>query len=426
MREVIVAVAQQSLHLYETLDAYTRDIERFFRLAEEKHARLLVFPERTALMVIPPLVENFRSNLLKKADPTRRRSSWWDRTRSNVLRHTARLLRADMAETLRKALTDMPDFIWEQYVRVFSDLAYEYKMTVVAGSGYFRHVETREMQHITTVFGPDGDILGQHAKVLLDAGEEAWIVPGRGWQTVETPVGRLGIVMGEEVMYPEVGRLLAYQGMDALIALAATTEPTVVDLLWEGLKARVTDNQIFAALAFVVGPDPFAKEDTPPYRGRSVLMAPHGLTAKGNGIIVEAGTSTAEVLVTARWDFQRLRAYWENAPIPVRQRFPAQALAPILSSLYNQALTLEEAREALQGPPKALPETSPSTEESDETEQALPPAEHVEEPHVITPPAPPAEGEPSEPVEHTQEEHIPSPSASGQQAGEHNHGRENT
>ncbi len=363
MGEIIIAVAQQSLHLYETLDAYARDVERFFRLAEEKHARLIIFPERTALMVIPPLVENFRSNLLKKADTTRRRTSWWDRTRSSVLRQTARLLRADMAETLRKALTETPDFIWEQYVRVFSDLAYEYKMTVVAGSGYFRHLETRELQHVATVFGPDGDVIGQHAKVILNEGEESWITPGKGWHVLETPAGRLGVVMGEEVMYPEVGRLLAYQGMDALITLAATPDPAVADLLWEGVKARVTDNQVFAALAFTVGPDPFAGEDAFPFRGRSVIMAPHGLTARGNGIIVEAGTGTAEVLVTARWNFQRLHTYWENAPIPVRRRLPAKVVAPVLAALYGQAVTLEEAQQALQGPPKALPETRPASEE---------------------------------------------------------------
>lgn len=405
MKDIIVAVAQQSLRLYENLDAYVRDVERFFRLAEEKHARLLIFPERTALMVVPPLVENFRANLLKKADTASRGSSWWNRTRSGVLRRTARLLRADMAEALRRALTETPDFLWEQYVRIFSDLAYEYKVTVVAGSGYFRHVATREMQHLATVFGPDGNILGQQAKVILGEGEEEWVTAGNGWQVIETPVGRLGLVMGEEIMYPEVGRLLAYQGMDALVALAAVTDDTIVHLLWDGLKARVTDNQVFAALAFTVGANPFAGENAPPFRGRSVVMAPHGLTARGNGIIVEAGTSTAEVLVTARWDFVALHSYWESAPIPVRRKFPAPAVSPVLAALYNQGMTLEDARRALQAPPKSLPEGEAPEEEGREKEQDTP----YQDVQIVAPPA-------GEENEHGEEERPPHPPKSEEEA----------
>ncbi len=360
MHYAIVAVAQQSLRLYPDLDSYKRDVERFFRLAEMKHARLLVFPERAGLMVVPPLVEGFRTGLLKKADVARGRyRGWWERTRTHMMRGTAKLLGADVQQEIHKALGEIPEFIWQTYVDVFASLAYEYKMTVVAGSGYFKDLDSGILCETATVFGPDGNILGQQARVLPDATAEQGVETGNGWQAIETPLGRLGILMGEEVMYPEIGRLLAYQGVEALIVLAATRDEVIVRLLRDGLHARVTDNQVFGALGFTVGPDPFAPEEAAPYRGRSLVMAPPGMLPRRNAIIVEAGTSTAEVLLTARWDFEALHAHWDQAPIPVRRRLPVDTLGPVLAALYSQRTTLEEAMEAL--PPNVPPALAAET-----------------------------------------------------------------
>lgn len=400
MKYAIVAVAQQALRLYSDVESYKRDLERFFRLAEGKHARLLIFPERTALMLVPPLVEGFRAGLLKKAgtprDPAR---SWWERTRSSVMRGTAKLLGADLRREVRKTLEEMPEFVWQRYVDIFAHLAYEYKVTVVAGSGFFKGPNSSSLHHMVTVFGPDGDILGHHAKVLLDEEEQEWVEPGEGWHVVETPVGRLGLVLGEEVMYPEVGRVLAYQGMDALIALAAVRDPLRGQILREGLQARVVDNQVYGALAFTVGHDPLADAEKAPYRGRSVIMAPQGLTSRRDSIVVESGSATAEVLLTARWDMEALHRYWETAPIPVRRRLPARAAGSLLAALYSQHVTLEEAMQALPtARPRALPE-SPAEETPESATSAEAPEDISPEPPAepAPPVEPPAEEEPSAP-----------------------------
>ena len=395
MRYAVVAVAQQALRLYPDVETYRREMERFFRLAEGKHARLIIFPERTGLMIVPPLIEGFRAGLIKKAAPRRgRRSNWWDRTRSSVMRGTAKILGADLRQEVRKILEEMPDFVWQRYVDTFAELAYEYKVTVVAGSGYFKPPDSQAVHHVVTVFGPDGDVLGQHRKVLLDEEEATWAEPGTGWHTVDTPVGRLGLVLGEEVMYPEVGRLLAYQGMDALIALAAVRDDARGQILREGTQARVTDNQVFAALAFTVGQDPLADEGTPPYRGRSVILAPQGLTPRRGSILVESGAATGEVLLTARWDMEALHRYWESAPIPVRRRVPTDKVGSVLAAIYSQQVTLEEAVRVLPHPwRRALTEFQ--EEEGEERAEARVeegPAEAAPEETVV--PAPePAEAE---------------------------------
>ena len=357
MKYAVVAVAQQGLHVYTDIQSYRQGIERFFRLAETKHARLLIFPERTGLMVIPPLIEDFRTDLLKRAEAGKRgRNSWWQRARGGLMRGTARLLKANLPAAIRQAMEEMADFIWQHYVNTFAELAYEYKVTVVAGSGYFLDPTDRKRRHVATIFGPDGDVLGQQAQVMVPESEREWVEPGTSWQVFDTPVGRLGITFGEEILYPEVGRWLAYQGAEAVVTLLATPEEKLVAQVRDGLWARVMDNQIFGALACTVGPDPFLDEEPPTYRGRSAIFAPHGLTPRYNGVLVEAGTATAEVLLTTRWDFAALRKYWESATIPVRRRIPVGGVAKVLAALYEREVTLEEATRALpERGPRALP-----------------------------------------------------------------------
>lgn len=404
MRHAVVAVAQQRLRVYRDLASYRQGVERFFRLAESKHARLLVFPERTALMVVPPLLEGFRSNLAKEAGQTEgKRASLWRRARGKMLRGVARLVGSNLAEAVMQTLEEVPEIVWQQFTEIFARLAYEYKVTVVAGSGYFLDPDTRERRHLAAVFGPDGDILGIQGKVLLSEADQAWAQPAAGWQVIETPVGRLGITFGEEVLYPEVGRWLAYQGADAIITLAAARDVAVATQVKDGLWARVMDNQVFGALACTVGTDPFQPLPTPTYKGRSALLAPHGLTPGYNGVLVEAGTPSAEVLVTAQWDFEKLHHYWEAAPIPVRRRTPGKGTGRVLAAVYSQELSLEEARRRLPTRGPATLPVKPADVEADRKREAPAPRaapETEETPHVVAwPPEEPGEAKVETPPE---------------------------
>ena len=75
MKTLIVACIQQKMRLPQTLEEYREDLRRFLRAAEQKRARLVVFPELAGVMVIPPLLGGFQANLLKRADLARRRQS---------------------------------------------------------------------------------------------------------------------------------------------------------------------------------------------------------------------------------------------------------------------------------------------------------------------------------------------------------------
>ena len=95
--KLVVACVQQRMRLPHTVDDYRNDLTRFMRAAQNKNARLVVFPELAGLMVALPLLADVRSGLLKRADRGRRRhANLWQRANGALAGSMASVLRADL------------------------------------------------------------------------------------------------------------------------------------------------------------------------------------------------------------------------------------------------------------------------------------------------------------------------------------------
>jgi predicted amidohydrolase len=64
-------------------------------------------------------------------------------------------------------------------------------------------------------------VLGVHRKVHLPPAERFAYTPGDGFAAFETPVGRLGMVVCYDKLFPEAARALALDGAQAIASLAA-------------------------------------------------------------------------------------------------------------------------------------------------------------------------------------------------------------
>ncbi|MCB0202704.1 MAG: hypothetical protein KDI03_21740, partial [Anaerolineae bacterium] len=313
---------------------------RFGNLAQTKRARLLIFPQYSGLMAAALVTTGARSGLLRQADQARRsNASFWSRTQARLAGSAAGVLGADFGKSLEGALIQRPDEVREAVTSLFSDLARHHGMTVVAGSAYMQDADGA-VRHIALVFGPDGRQLGAQAAVTLRRDENPLVEAGKTWQAIDTPVGRLGILLGYDMFYPEAGRALAYAGAEALIGLGATTRPAVVARQRHGLLARVEDNQLFGAMSFAVGYNPFTPADQEPYLGRSLLAAPLSMTPRHSGVLVEMGTDSTEGLITAEWNYETMRTLWAEDDPPIRNAMPVASFGPALSVLYNSGLTI--------------------------------------------------------------------------------------
>ncbi|MCB0053992.1 MAG: hypothetical protein KDE24_31095, partial [Caldilinea sp.] len=259
MERYTVACVQQRLRLPLTTDELRESLRRFLRAAENKRARLLVFPELAGMMIVPPLLVDFRSSLLKRADVGRRRSATlWQKMVGTMAGSAAGVLKANYQSGLAGLLDVSSATLWESYSDLFSGLAKEFGVTIVAPSMYLPDPFDGVIRNLAAVFGPDGALLGTQAKVMLTKEDELYCQPGSTWEVIHTEVGALGLILGSDVLYPEVGRLLAFHGAEALVCMGAAGDQAAYNKLRAGALARMQDNQIFAACAFLVGRNYFS------------------------------------------------------------------------------------------------------------------------------------------------------------------------
>lgn len=344
MEEIVVGCVQLKIRLPQDREELEQHLLRFVRLAQTKRVRLLVFPQFTGLMAAALVAKGGRAGLLKQADRARRaNASFWTRTQAKLAGGAAGMLGADFGAALEGLLLRTPEAVWDSTTALFSSVARYHGMTVVAGTSYLEDPADGTVRHLALVFGPDGQLVGQQAAVALPKDEHPLIEPGSGWQAIQTPVGRIGLLIGNDALFPEAGRLLAYAGAEVLIGLGAVTKPVHGHRQRQGLLARVEDNQLYGMASFAVGYNPFTPADETPYMGRSLIAAPAVLTPRANSILVEMGTDSTEGLITAEWNYRALHEHWAADDLAVRSGLPVQRVGRTLAAVYGREVTLDQA-----------------------------------------------------------------------------------
>ncbi|NOZ50320.1 MAG: hypothetical protein GXP37_09790, partial [Chloroflexi bacterium] len=370
MDKPIVACIQHRLIVPKTHDEFDAYLQRFLRTAQAKGTVLALFPELSGLVTAIPNFTGWRNELLKTAGqshPTRR--TLWQRTKARLAGSAANVMRADLQRTLLQYLQEMPESLQEAYVSVFANLARQYEMTIVAGSMYEHDPATGDIRNVALVFGPDGTLLGKQAKVVLAARDRKVAAAAEGWGLIPTPVGRVGILLGNDVLYPEPARVLAYQGADMLLAMGAVTKPATYHKIRQATLARCQENQLYGMVSFLVGPDAFAGPEAAPFLGKSAIFAPLEFTPRFSGVMVEVGSPMAEGVITAEWDYPALHSLWQESDTPLRREMPLLQAGPVLASVYARALPLAEAEPLMLTMGAEVPEApaeapQPDTEES--------------------------------------------------------------
>ena len=119
--------------------------------------------------------------------------------------------------------------------------------------------------------GPEG-VLGTYRKIHLTQAEGAWATPGEDWAVFDLPFGRLGLLIGHDMSFPEAGRVLALKGCDLIACPAAIKDrfhlahagtsvaqpvpiPTGADPLhWHQFRVRAGENNCWLAFANIRAP----------------------------------------------------------------------------------------------------------------------------------------------------------------------------
>ncbi len=121
------------------------------------------------------------------------------------------------------------------------------------------------------LIGPDG-LIARYRKIHLAEADRAWAAAGDTWTVADTPIGRIGLMIGHDAAFPETGRILALRGCDIIACPSAvkggfstphagTTVPQSAPIPtgadphhWHHYRVRAGENNVFLAFANVFDP----------------------------------------------------------------------------------------------------------------------------------------------------------------------------
>jgi predicted amidohydrolase len=183
-------------------------------------------------------------------------------------------------------------------------IAREHGATIVYGTA---HVEDGATYNTGTVVGPDGTILGRAEKQLLWHFDERWFARGRSIEPIDTPLGRLGVLVCADGRVPTIARTLVDRGAEILVVPTAWVtsgrDPAALENMQADLmiNVRARENGRPLVAANKVGVERAAVA----YCGKSAIIDRHG------EFVAQAGQHAEE------WLFGEITV---GGPTPARSR----------------------------------------------------------------------------------------------------------
>ncbi len=103
----------------------------------------------------------------------------------------------------------------KQYIAHFQKLASKYHIDIVPGS--IIEGDSEGLFNTTYYIDRSGEILGTYRKVNLWLPERSYITPGSDVSVFDTRIGRVGLIICWDLMFPEVFRSLVKQKVEIVI-----------------------------------------------------------------------------------------------------------------------------------------------------------------------------------------------------------------
>jgi predicted amidohydrolase len=119
--------------------------------------------------------------------------------------------------------------------------------------------------------GPEGELLGAYHKVHLRGEERMAFREGFKLPIIDTgEIGKIGLMLGWDLAFPEVSRAMTLDGAE-LLCVMANWETSYMDEWKTYVRSRAYENSIFVAAANRVGNDV-----TMNFGGESMIVGPRG------------------------------------------------------------------------------------------------------------------------------------------------------
>ncbi|MGE0491500.1 MAG: GNAT family N-acetyltransferase [Vulcanimicrobiota bacterium] len=204
VRKVRVCVAQFQVGAVASWQYVVGQVNFFVATAERYHCHFLVFPELFGMGLSEPA-------------------------------------------TVGKLAESRPD-----YLKLFRQSALASGLFILAGS--FPVAEEGRLYNVAHLFTPGGEVCLQE-KLHLTPRERQHdgLTPGRELRVFETGYGRVAMLVGYDVEFPELARLLTLAGAEILFVPFRTDERKAYLRIRYSGQARAVENEVYTVLAGNVG-----------------------------------------------------------------------------------------------------------------------------------------------------------------------------
>jgi predicted amidohydrolase len=200
----------------------------------------------------------------------------------------------------------------EHYVELFTGLACEHRIHIVAGS--IPLFEDGRLTNRSFVFGPGGDH-GVQGKLHMTRWEtEEWNVEGsESLRLFDTDKGKVSIQICYDVEFPEVSRLAVERGARIVFVPFCTDERQGYLRVRYCAQARCIENQIYAAISGTVGNLPVVENMDIQY-AQSGIFTPSDFSFSRDAVGAEC-TPNIETVVIHDVDLELLERFRQKGTV---------------------------------------------------------------------------------------------------------------
>ena len=192
----------------------------------------------------------------------------------------------------------------EEITRRFAEMAISYNINIITGS--MPEIVNNNLYNVGYLCKRDGGVERfEKLHVTPDEAKVWGLQGGSELKTYDTDCGKIGILICYDVEFPELGRILAEDGIDILFVPFLTDTQNGYSRVRNCAQARAIENECYVAIAGSVGNLPKVHNMDIQY-AQSMVFTPCDFSFPTNGIKAEA-TPNTEMILIADVDIDLLR-----------------------------------------------------------------------------------------------------------------------
>jgi predicted amidohydrolase len=192
----------------------------------------------------------------------------------------------------------------EEIVKRFSELAISYNINIITGS--MPEVVDNTLYNVGYLCKRDGGVERFEKLHVTPDETKIWgMQGGNKIRTFDTDCGKIGILICYDIEFPELGRILAKEGMNILFVPFLTDTQNGYSRVRNCAQARAIENECYVAIAGSVGNLPKVHNMDIQY-AQSMVFTPCDFSFPTNGVKAEA-TPNTEMILIANVDIDMLR-----------------------------------------------------------------------------------------------------------------------